>query len=179
MEHNLADSIALLSRTPSVLDALLRDMPATWTDTREGEATWTPTEVVAHMAQAERNDWLPRIRIVLQPNEPRTFPPFDRTAHLREENRKPLAAHLDDFATLRAVNLTELRALNISPADFSRVGNHPSFGPVTLSQLIATWATHDLSHLHQISRVMAHQYSEAVGPWKQFLGVLNCTGHGA
>jgi hypothetical protein len=50
---------------------------------------------------------------------------------------------------------------------------------VSLSQLLATWVVHDLTHLHQLSRVMAHQYQEAVGPWSAFLGVLKCSGHSA
>jgi hypothetical protein len=78
---------------------------------------------------------------------------------------------------LRSGNLDQLRALNIHPEDLERRGRHPALGTVTLSQLLATWAAHDLTHLHQISRVMAHQYSEAVGPWSKFLGVMQCAGH--
>jgi hypothetical protein len=90
---------------------------------------------------------------------------------------KSLAEVLEDFAVARAASLDELRALNPGPAEMERRGTHPSFGPVTLAQLLATWAAHDLTHLHQISRVMAHQYREAVGPWTRFLGVLQCDGH--
>lgn len=38
-------------------------------------------------------------------------------------------------------------------------------------------AAHDLTHLHQISRIMAIQYREVVGPWTEYLGVMNCNGH--
>jgi hypothetical protein len=84
---------------------------------------------------------------------------------------------LDEFARVRSENLDELRALNLRPEDLERRGRHPAFGAVTLSQLLATWAAHDLTHLHQISRVMAHQYGQAVGPWSAYLGVLQCAGH--
>jgi hypothetical protein len=84
---------------------------------------------------------------------------------------------LDDFARLRAANLDELRTWNLQPNDLERRGRHPSLGVVTLSGLLATWAAHDLTHLHQISRVMAYQYRETVGPWSQYLGVLKCSGH--
>jgi hypothetical protein len=86
---------------------------------------------------------------------------------------------LDDFARVRSKSLAQLRALNLQPADFARCGRHPAFGSVTLAQLLATWATHDLTHLHQLSRVLAHQYRAAVGPWSAYLGVLQCTGHSA
>jgi hypothetical protein len=62
--------------------------------------------------------------------------------------------------------------LNLQKEDLARQGKHPALGTVTLAQLLATWAVHDLTHLHQTSRVMAHQYREAVGPWSAYLGVL-------
>ena len=84
---------------------------------------------------------------------------------------------LDDFARLRTENLAALWALKIKPGDLTRRGRHPALGVVTLSELLATWVVHDLTHVHQLSRVMAHQYRDAVGPWSAYLGVLQCTGH--
>ncbi len=109
--------------------------------------------------------------------ESQPFPPFDRLGQRQAMEGKSLAEVLEDFAAARAASLDELRALNLGPDELERRGTHPSFGSVTLSQLLATWAAHDLTHLHQISRVMAHQYREAVGPWSKFLGVLQCQGH--
>jgi hypothetical protein len=43
---------------------------------------------------------------------------------------------------------------------------------VTLGQLLATWAVHDLNHLSQIARVMARRYQHAVGPWQAYLKIL-------
>ena len=115
--------------------------------------------------------------MILQFGETKSFEPFDRWGQERESNGRSLAQLLDEFARLRSENLNDLRALNLRPQDLERRGTHPSLGAVTLSQLLATWAAHDLTHLHQISRVMAHQYREAVGPWTKFLGVLQCSGH--
>lgn len=121
---------------------------------------------------------MPRARTVLQSGESQTFEPVDRGGHARESRGKSLEHLLDEFARLRSENLRELRALNLRQEDFERRGRHPALGVVvTLSQLLATWAIHDLTHLHQISRVMAHQYREAVGPWSGYLGVLQCGGH--
>ena len=76
-------------------------------------------------------------------------------------------------------NLRQVRSWNLTEEELSRCGNHKALGEVTLSELMATWAVHDLTHLHQISRILAHQYREAVGPWIKFLGVLKCDGHSA
>ena len=177
MEHDLTQTISLLSRTPAVLNALLRDLPEAWTLATEGEDTWSPFDVVGHLIHAERTDWLPRARRILEFGETRAFEPFDRVGQIRESQGKSLDQLLDEFARLRSESLDELRALSLQPEDLNRCGRHPSLGQVTLSQLLATWAVHDLTHLHQISRTMAHQYREAVGPWNVYLGVLKCAGH--
>jgi hypothetical protein len=170
---------ALLARTPAALDALLRDLPGAWTLRNEGENTWTAFDVVGHLIHTERTDWMPRVKSVLQFGAARAFDPVDRFAQLRDNRGKPLAELLDDFARLRAESLTQLRALNLQPADFARRGLHPALGEVTLAQVLAAWTTHDLTHLHQISRILAHQCRNAVGPWSKFLGVLQCSGHSA
>ena len=177
MKHNLQHTISLLTRTPATLDALLRDLPETWTLQNEGENTWSAFDVVGHLIHCDRTDWMPRTKTVLQFGETRTFEPFDRWGHVQESQGKSLAQLLDEFARLRSENLAELRSLNLRPEDLERRGRHPALGAVTLSELLATWAAHDLTHLHQISRLMAHQYREAVGPWGAYLGVLQCAGH--
>lgn len=180
MQHNLQDTISLLSSTPATLNALLRDLPETWTlRNEEGEKTWSAFDVVGHLIHGERTDWMPRAKMILQFGESKAFDPFDRWAQERESQGKSLTQLLDEFALLRSENLTELRALNLQSKDLARRGRHPALGVVSLSQLLATWAIHDLTHLHQISRVMAHQYREAVGPWSAYLGVLHCAGHSA
>ena len=177
MEHNLPHSISLLTRTPTALDALLRDLPETWTFRNEGANTWSAFDVIGHLIHGERTDWMPRARMVLQFGEAKAFEPFDRWGQERESQGKSLGQLLDEFARLRSENLDELRALNLRPEELARRGRHPALGVVTLSELLAAWAAHDLTHLHQISRVMAHQYRGAVGPWRAYLGVLQCAGH--
>jgi DinB superfamily len=177
MEHNLNHTIAILSRTPATFNVLLRDLPETWTVQNEGENTWSAFDVVGHLIHAERTNWMPRAKVILQFGEIKKFEPFDRWAQKRESEGKSLGQLLDEFARLRSESLAELRALNLRQEDFERRGRHPSLGRVTLSELLATWAAHDLNHLHQISRSMAHQYREAVGPWCAYLGVLKCEGH--
>jgi len=179
MEHNLDYTISLLTHTPAALNALLRDLPEIWTLRNEGEKTWSAFDVVGHLNYAERANWIPRAKSILQFGETRAFDPFDREGQSREIQGKSLGQLLDEFARLRSENITELRALNLQPKDLERRGLHPSLGVITLSELLATWAAHDLTHLHQISRIMAHQYQDTVGPFSRFLGVLKCAGHSA
>jgi DinB superfamily len=179
MEFGLPDTIALLTRTPAVLNALLRDLPETWALANEGADTWRPFDIVGHLVHGERTDWMPRARMILQSGERQTFAPFDRLGHVREMQGKSLEQLLEEFTSLRSQNLAELRALNLGPEALARRGRHPALGEVTLAQLLATWPVHDLTHLHQISRGLARQYQQAVGPWSAYLGVLHCAGHGA
>lgn len=179
MEHDLEQTMLLLSRTPLALNALLRDLPEIWTRRNEGEDSWSVFDILGHLIYGERTDWMPRARMILQFQESRTFEPFDRLGQVRESQRKSLEQLLDEFAALRSENLRDLRALKLRLEHLALRGRHPALGVVTLSQLLATWAVHDLTHLHQISRVMAHQYRDTVGPWSAYLGVLHCDGHSA
>jgi hypothetical protein len=179
MQQNLQHTMALLARTPSSLNALLRDLPQEWTMQNEGGDTFNAFDVIGHLIHGERSDWMPRAKRILEFGETRAFDPFDRHAQEAESDGKPLEQLLDEFARLRSDNLAELRSLKLGPEDLNRRGLHPALGTVTLSQLLATWAAHDLTHLHQISRIMAHQYREAVGPWSVYLGVMQCNGHSA
>jgi hypothetical protein len=174
---SLPETIAVLTRTPTAVNALLRGLPDLWVRHNEGEGTWSAYDIVGHLAFAEQTDWMTRVRITLESGETKPFDPLDRFAQLKASRGKSFEQLLDDFIRLRNENLVSLSALNLQPEDLARRGRHPVFGAVMLSELLSTWAVHDLTHLHQLSRVMAHQYRDAVGPWSAYLGVLQCTGH--
>ena len=183
-EFSLTEAIAILTRTPATLNALLRGLPDLWVLHNEGSSdggkdSWSAFDIVGHLIVGDRTDWMPRARIILEVGEARPFEPFDRFAQQKESQGKSLEQLLDEFARLRSESVGALQALNLQPEDLARRGRHPALGVVTLSQLLATWAVHDLTHLHQLSRVMAHQYRDAVGPWSAYLGVLHCAGHSA
>ena len=178
MAHNLSETIALLERTPAALNALLRDLPEKWTSRNEGEGTFTVRDVIGHLTYADRENWLPRARRILEYGDSKPFDKFDRLGHVEECRDKSLPQLLDEFSRVRAVCLDELRSLNLQPAQLALRGTHPSLGAVTLSELLATWSAHDLTHLHQISRILAGSCREEVGPFAGFLGVLKCNGHG-
>ena len=173
MDFDLTTGTAVLERTPHVLRALLAGLPPAWTDATEGPKTWSPFVVVGHLLHGERTDWIPRARIILAQGPDRRFEPFDRFAQFRDSAGQSLGALLDAFAEARAANLVTLAGWHLTDAQLALEGEHPALGTVTLRQLLATWVAHDLGHIAQTSRVMAKQYRDAVGPWREYLPVLD------
>lgn len=172
MSFDLTETLDLLERTPAVLGALLRGSSPAWHGIDEGPETWSAFEVVGHLIHAEETDWLPRARIVLEHGSSRPFDPFDRFAQKDLYSDWTLEELLERFAELRRESLEIVRGWQLSAEQLALPGLHPALGPVELRQLLATWAVHDLNHLGQISRVMAKRYSEAVGPWREYLSIL-------
>ena len=169
----LDEAAAILSRTPATLDALLRGLPEGWTTANEGGSTWSPYDVIGHLVHGEQTDWVPRARIIVEQGEARPFDKFDRFAQFAASEGRTLASLLDEFAARRAESLRELAALRLTDADLDRRGRHPELGAVTLRQLLATWVAHDLDHVVQISRVLARQYADEVGPWRAYLRIIS------
>lgn len=173
MDFDLESGVAVLERTPATLRAMLGGLSPAWTGATEGPESWSPYDIVGHLIQGERNDWVPRAEIILAQGAERRFTPFDRLAQFRESEGKSLADLLEEFARLRAGSLAVLAGWRLTEAQLSLEGEHPAFGAVTLRQLLATWVAHDLGHVAQTARVMAKQYRTAVGPWRAYLPVMD------
>ena len=167
----LAETTALLERTPRVVRALLDGLPEPWLGTPDTPDGWTPRDVVGHLISAELDDWIPRAEMILRDGTDRAFGPFDRFAHVERDVDVPLPALVDRFEVLRGEQLARLREL-VSDEDLDRIGRHPELGEVTMRQLLATWAVHDLDHVAQIYAALAGSYDKTVGPWKAYLGIL-------
>ena len=165
----LAEALPILERTPAVLRAQLAGLLRPWLADDDGEGTWSPGQIVAHLVEAEHALWIPRMKAILGGD---TFPAFDREGSLRRWGQDSLDELLDEFARRRAASLRALAAIKPTDADLTREGTHPEFGTVTLSQLLSTWTAHDLIHLAQITRTMARRYKESVGPWRAYLRAL-------
>lgn len=169
---NVEDSRRVLSGTPSVLRALLAPLPIHLLTVNEGEGTWNPMQVLAHLAWGERDDWMPRIRLTLDKGEAEPYRPFDREAGFTLYAGWPLERLLDEFAELRKASLHALDSVALRPEDLTRKGRHPELGTVTLQELIATWVTSDCAHLTQISRVLTKYHGQFVGPWRRYFSLL-------
>jgi uncharacterized damage-inducible protein DinB len=170
MDFSVEEAIPILERTPSVISRLLDDLPGDWTRVTEGPDTWSPRQVVAHLINGERTDWIPRARIILKQDKIRRFDPFDRFFDLG--TTRELRVLLEEFDQLRSENVATLRGWNLDEKDLALTGEHPELGQVTMRQLLATWVVHDLSHIAQITRTMARAYTDAVGPWTAYFRVL-------
>ena len=173
MKFELAQAIEILERTPTTLESLLGGLSEEWLFKNEGDHTWSPYDVIGHLIHGEKTDWMVRAKIILSDSPNKSFEPFDRFAQMTAQKEKNIILLLKQFRALREENLEVLKSLRLQPEDFSKKGIHPEFGPVTLRELLSTWVAHDLGHIAQISRVMAKQYTSEVGPWVNYLRILN------
>lgn len=173
MNFNMKEAVEILQRTPQTLEYLLSGLSDAWLVCNEGEGTWNAYEVIGHLIEGEKNDWIPRLEIILQEGESKTFRPFDRFSHLTEGDEKSMNQKLLEFKTIRTQNLTKLKTLIKPEQHLEWTGIHPEFGKVKLRELLSTWVVHDLTHIAQIVRVMAKRYSSDVGPWEAYLGILS------
>ena len=173
MEFSISKGIEILERTPETLRQLLHGLSNEWIISNEGGDSWSPYDIVGHLIHGEKTDWMQRLQIVLSDGENKTFTPFDRFAQFEESKGKTLNDLLSEFESLRSENLNQLKALSLSEVHYHLTAIHPSLGQVNLKQLLSTWVVHDLGHIAQISRVMAKQYKSEVGPWLEYLSVLN------
>ena len=172
MKFDLDKSYQILERTPSVLRILLSDLSDDWVEGNEGPETFSPYDVIGHLIQGEKTDWRDRATMILEYGTARSFVPFDRFAQVEESKGKSLKQLLDEFEDLRKDSLNWLRLLNLTETDLFKMGMHPDLGEVTLKQLLSTWVAHDLTHIAQVTRVMAKQYKEEIGPWIGYFRIL-------
>lgn len=174
MNFELNEGIEVLERTPKTLEYFLARLSKGWLECNEGDGTWNAIQVVEHLIEGEKHNWIPRLKMILQEGERTVFPAFDRFSHLEEGTSKSLEEKITVFTSLRATNVNELKELVANPLySLDATGMHPAFGRVSARELISTWVVHDLTHISQMVRVFSYRYMEDVGPWKEYLGVLN------
>ena len=173
MDFDLERAREILERTPSSVIGLLRGLPPEWTEPNEGPNSWSPRQVVAHLINGEQTDWIPRAKIILAGDPNATFVPFQREGGFVDAAHRDFDDLLGQFASLRAANLRALDSFKLGKRELAMTAMHPALGRVSMSQLLASWVVHDLGHVVQISRVMAKQYTAAVGPWTAYMSVLS------
>jgi len=169
----LEKSYEILERTPTVLRTLLSGLSDDWIMNNEGPETFSPYDVMGHLIHGEKTDWRDRTVMILEHGTEKTFVPFDRFAQFEASKGKSLTNLIDDFEKLRLDSLTWLKSLNLTEEDFNKKGTHPALGQVTLRQLLSTWVIHDLTHIAQITRVMAKQYKSEIGPWIEYFRIMS------
>jgi len=173
LNFTLEKSYEILERTPTVLRTLLSGLSDDWIMNNEGPETFSPYDVMGHLIHGEKTDWRERTVMILEHGTEKTFVPFDRFAQFEASKGKSLTNLIDDFEKLRLDSLTWLKSLNLTEEDFNKKGTHPALGQVTLRQLLSTWVIHDLTHIAQITRVMAKQYKSEIGPWIEYFRIMS------
>ena len=173
MKYRLDKSIEILERTPAVLDTLLSGLHEDWVIHNEGPETFSPYDVLGHLIHGEKTDWTARTKMILDFGTGKTFEPWNRFAQFEESKGKTMQQLLDEFTAIRKKNMNWFNALHLTEADLDKKGMHPILGEVSLRNLLATWVVHDLTHIGQITRVMAKQYKEEMGPWPEFFRILS------
>jgi uncharacterized damage-inducible protein DinB len=172
MKYSIDKSIEILERTPAVLTGLLSGIDDDWTMNNEGPETFSPYDVLGHLIHGEKTDWTERAKLVLEFGNSKPFVPWNRFAQFEESKGKTLQQLLEEFTRVRKDNLQWFKSLGLSEADLDKTGIHPVLGEVTLRNLLATWVVHDLTHIAQVTRVMAKQYKDEIGPWTEFFRIL-------
>ena len=170
---SIDEAVAVLERTPRAIVGLLEGVPDAWTQFSPAEGSWSAFDIVGHLIHGEKTDWMPRVAMIRKHGTSKPFVPFEREAMLEASQGKNLGALLLEFSALRNQGMLELEALHLEDAELALEGLHPALGRVTLAQLIAAWAVHDLGHLAQISEAMAKRYRDEIGPWRALLPVVD------
>ena len=173
MKYNIQQALEILERTPDVLNVLLNGLSDGWIMNNEGPETFSPYDVIGHLIYGEKTDWPLRIKRILEYGNTKPFDTFDRFAMYEESKGKAMQQLLVEFESLRKMNIEWFRSLQLTETDLNRKGMHQILGEVTLGNLLATWVVHDLTHIAQITRVMAKQYKEEIGPWTEFFRIIN------
>ncbi|MGB8194863.1 MAG: DinB family protein [Chitinophagaceae bacterium] len=173
MHFNIQEALPILERTPEVVATILKGLHPQWIYSNEGSDTWSPFDIVGHYIHGEKTDWIPRLNIILGNDADKRFVPFDRFAQFEDSKGKSMDDLLEEFARLRKQNIEALKKVELNETTLAKKGIHPAFGEVSLEHLLSSWVVHDLGHISQIVRVMAKQYTEAVGPWTAYMGILN------
>ena len=173
MKFSIDKSIEILERTPAVLKTLLEGLSDEWVMNNEGPETFSPYDVIGHLIHGEKTDWVVRAKIILEFGLSKPFVPWNRFAQYEESEGKSLQQLLNVFEKVRKDNMNWFKSLQLTDEDLERKGLHPVLGEITLRNLLSTWVVHDLTHIAQITRVMAKQYKEEMGPWPEFFRILN------
>ncbi|EDL64588.1 DinB family protein [Bacillus sp. SG-1] len=171
MNFNLDEAVEILERTPQTLEHFLSGLSENWILSDEGEGTWSVIQIIDHLIEGEKTNWLPRLEMMVS-GENETFPPFDRFAHLKQDSKGSLEQRFQEYRRIREVNILKIKQMINPESHLDLTGVHPAFGQVKVRELLSTWVVHDLTHISQIVRIMAERYREDVGPWVEYLGIL-------
>lgn len=168
---SLASARESLLQAPRIVEGLIASAPRDALAWREADGAWNCIEVLCHLADGEISNWVPRVHRIL--DEGGRFTPFDREGGFTRYAGWTADRLVGEFGQLRRANVEKLDSLGLTPVHLKLRGEHPEFGPVSLEQLLACWATHDFAHIAQISRILTRAFGRHVGPWRKYFSLLH------
>jgi hypothetical protein len=145
------DPLEVLAETPGALRQAVAGLTPEQEAAPERPGKWSVRQVVQHLADSDLVGAF-RFRMVIAHEAPE-LPGYDQDLWAQRLGYEDidLATSLQDFTTLRNLNLRLLR--RATPEDLRRVMRHAERGDEPLSRMVALYAGHDLTHLAQIRRI--------------------------
>jgi len=160
----LQPAIALLEKTPPILELLLRDVPEDVLDWKPAADRWSIAEVLAHLLVIEQlyGDRAKRMVVDDNPQLAKYVAPDEAEIRLRTAPQ-----HLEDFVAARRAHIFFWHSIPASGG--SRTGVHHEMGQITLHQMLNELANHDLGHLRQIAEIYrAKAFYPHAGPFQRY-----------
>src|SRR5437762_1547833 len=109
MKFEMNRSIQILSRTPAVIEVLLKGLDEEWVINNEGGETWSPYIVTGHLVYAEKTNWIPRVKTIIDEHSDKKFPPFNRFGQFEDSKGKSIDDLIMEFNTLRKESIATLK----------------------------------------------------------------------
>ena len=160
-------ALEILAATPRKLKDEIATMAPREMAARPARNKWSVREVLAHLADVEELGMRARVAAMVELENP-TLLSFDqeaRAAQLRYHASPPQRS-LASLKRQRRANVAWLRKLR--PTQLRRRGTHEKVGTISVEELIAEWAFHDLGHLKQILEIKRYALFPRMGNMRAF-----------
>ncbi len=150
---DLGNIITRFQANARAVEAIVNGLDDELARRRPDPDRWSVVEIIAHLADEEREDFRCRIDYTLhRPDDP--WPPIDPAGRVDSLgfNQRTLDDVLSDFLAERERSIVWLT--NLGNPDWNRGREHPIAGRLTAGDLLASWLAHDLLHIRQIARTL-------------------------
>ncbi len=146
--------IQALADAPIVAAARIRDVTPDALRRRPEPTRWSALEILAHLRDADRDVYIPRVERLETEHEP-AIADVDLTRDERVSSYAALepGAALEAWTGLRRRLVARLEPAG--PREWDRLAFHSLRGPLTLANMVRGWSEHDASHRRQLDRTLA------------------------
>ena len=163
MNTLVSEIASLLNAGGCAIDAMVAGVSPDVARWQPAPGKWSIHEILAHLADEERNDFRRRIDYMLnRPGE--EWPAIHPEKYVREGafNNHSLDSLRTDFLLERQRSLAFLSGLH--EADWSVTYTRHQMGEFTAASMLCAWAAHDMLHLRQIERTIFQHLKRSAQP---------------